>query len=162
MEKQIWEKTFREINTFNESYDEAEKRHEEELKTATTSGAMRIAERLTKLAKRRDEHKAAVKAAISSGENVPAKVLAEYKDLYFSEHEKIALEKGYKKQGKYYELEKGSYTHQIWFMNGYNSIRMRAWITGQFDTNTYKSGVFDAEKLTLSEFKKLLEFFLDN
>lgn len=80
----------------------------------------------------------------------------------FSEHEKIAIEKGYKKRGKYYELEKGSYTHQIYFIREFNFIQMTAWVTGQFDTNTYNSGVFDAEKVGLEMFKDLLEFFLTN
>ena len=80
----------------------------------------------------------------------------------FQEHEKVAISKGYKKVGKYYELERGSYTHQIWFIREHNCIRMKAWVTGQFDTNTYNSGVFDAEKVGLQMFKDLLEFFLNN
>ena len=80
----------------------------------------------------------------------------------FSEYKKVAIEKGYKKRGKYYELEKDGYTHQIYFMQGFQCIRMKAWVTEQFDTNTYNSGMFDANKVDVQKFTDLLEFFLNN
>lgn len=81
----------------------------------------------------------------------------EWQDL-----EKVVQELGYQKRGKYWELEKNSYTHQVYFMKDHDCIRAGCIVTGQFDTNTYNSGVFRKDKLDAPKFKELLEFFLNN
>lgn len=84
--KELWEKTFKEVNSvYKMGYEEQMAKEEKRLKQLThPADIMKMTGRLTRLRERREKHKQAIQKALSEGKKVPHNVLKDYPELQSS------------------------------------------------------------------------------